>query len=187
MLRIFLLLLSLLGVRLLPAQIPGKSLPVRPPAIVASVTHGALVSNAILQRQARRVLALPTRLHKRVKVRELELTLQNIVIDSAFLWFRFRLLNRSHIAFHPAFCRFLVRDRQRSKRMAMQSIELMPYRRPLLGVIGYRRPYDLVVPYLPFTLGPSQRLLIQIGEAKGSRLLLLSVSGKTILHATFLP
>jgi len=139
-----------------------------------------------LHQEVVRVLAAPARGHLRTKADGIQLRLRNVVVDSSLLWFHLQLYNSSHIVFRPAYCRFVARDRPKAKRVAHQSVELVPYRRPLLGTVRYHHRYDLLVPFWPFALPGKTRLLIQVGEASSGRVLTLVIPAKTILRAIYL-
>jgi Domain of unknown function (DUF4138) len=178
MLRSFLFLFVVLLIYLrLPAQVVGK----------AGLGEQVLLSPFALKQSAKRVLALPDRYHDRTQDREIQLTLKQVAIDSVLLWIHCTLYNRSHIKFHPAYVRIFVRNLHRSKRTAAQSVEITPYRRPLLGIVGYRHSYELLIPFVPFTVGNREQLQLQIGEASGGRQLQLPISGRKLLAATYLP
>jgi hypothetical protein len=149
----------------------------------------ALVPSSVsdLRKKAARVLALPAHFHASAGANEMQLQLRNVVIDSNLLWFHLQLHNRSHIAFYPAYCRFMTKDRSNSKRKAVQSVEITPYRQPILGVVRYHHRYDLLVPFIPFALVKRQQLIIEIGETRSRRLLSLRIPAKDILHASYLP
>jgi hypothetical protein len=140
-----------------------------------------------LRKHAAHVLALPARLHVCTEANEMQLRLRNVVVDSNLMWFHLQLLNRSPIAFYPAYCRFIARDRSNSKRKAVQSVEITPFRQPILGVVRYRHRYELLVPFIPFVLVKPQQLFIEIGETRSRRLLSLKVPTRAILHASYLP
>ena len=173
---IFLLLFAPLLCCSVSAQSPGK-VPAR----------GGQLSAIDLRQAVVRVRSAPAHGHARVKQSDLQLRLCNVLIDSTFLWFHLQLDNRSRIAFRPAYCRFTVRDRRGARRRAVQSVELTPYRRPILGTVRYHHPYDLVIPFLPFALVPTQQLVIAVGESQSGRVLQLVLSSRTILHAACLP
>jgi hypothetical protein len=161
---------------------------------VAPLVHSATAQStpvppsiSDLRKQAACVLALPAHFHASAEANELQVRLRNVVIDSTLLWLHLQLYNRSHIAFHPAYCRFIARDRSSSKRKAVQSVEIMPFRRPMLGVVWYHHRYDLLVPFIPFALVKPQQLVIEIGEIKSRRVLSLMIAAKDILHASYLP
>ncbi len=159
------------------------------PLVHSGTAQSSLVLPSIsdLRKQAGRVLALPAHFHASAAANELQVRLRNVVIDSNLLWFHLQLHNRSHIAFYPAYCRFVARDRSSSKRKAVQSVEIAPFRQPILGIVRYHRSYDLLVPFIPFALIKPQQLVIEIGETRSRRLLSLIVPAKDILHASYLP
>jgi Domain of unknown function (DUF4138) len=178
MLRSLLLLFAVLLLFLqLPAQVFRK----------ASPSEKLLLSPAALQQSVNRVLALPAHFHASARASEMQLQLRNVVIDSNLLWFHLQLRNCSHIAFYPTYCRFMAKDRSKSKRKAIQSVEIMPFRQPILGVVRYHHRYDLLVPFIPFALVKPQQLIIEIGETRSRRLLSLRVPARDILHASYLP
>jgi hypothetical protein len=156
--------------------------------VYSGAAQPALVPPSIsdLRKQAAHVLTLPAHCHAFAEANELQLRLRNVVIDSNLLWFHLQLHNRSHIAFYPAYCQFMARDRSSSKRKAVQSVEITPFRQPILGVVRYHHQYDLVIPFIPFALIKPQQLIIEMGETRSRRVLSLRVPAKDILHASYL-
>jgi hypothetical protein len=130
---------------------------------------------------------MPAQGHIHVRGNDLQMRLKNVIITPSLLWIHLQIDNRSHLNFQPAFCRFVIRSPTGAKRKAVQSLEVIPFRRPILGAVRYRHPYDLVVPFVPFALVKPQRLVIELGEARSGRLLLLRLPAKLILHASYLP
>lgn len=156
----------------------------RPRLLVPISEH---VSSITLHEQVSRILAMPAHCHDRINTGELQMRLRNVVIDSSLLWLHLQIFNRSRINFQPAFCRVMIRSPNGTKRKAVQSLEMIPFRRPMLGTVRYRHTYDLVIPFVPFALIRPQRLVIELGESRSGRLLLLRVPAKRILHASSLP
>jgi len=145
------------------------------------------LSSSQLRAQAAHVLILPAHCHASVAANALQMRLQNVVIDSSLLWFHLQLYNGSHIEFQPAFCRFMIRSRSGTKRKAIQSVEIVPFRRPILSAVRYHHRYDLLIPFIPFAPVELQQLVIEVGEARSGRLLILRIPAKNILHASYLP
>lgn len=113
----------------------------------------------------------------------LHLRLRNIFTDDSSLWFTLRLSTHAAIPFQPGTMRFFVRDKQRTKRTAIQEKELVPLYADALRPVSVPSPHVFSVGFKPFTIGKSQRLYVQLRERSGVRLITLPIRYKALLKA----
>ncbi len=114
----------------------------------------------------------------------MRLQLQGIYIKDDVIFCRLGLKNRSNINYHIDQLRFFIRDQKKSKRTAIQEIEI----NPLLvntdtSVIDGRSKHVLVFALPKFTIPDKKYLAIQMMEKSGGRHLELKVRNRTIVNA----
>jgi len=122
-------------------------------------------------------------LHKRVTTEQMQLRLSGIYVYRQILWFNLQVKNHSMIDFIPSSIRFFVRDKKRGKRTAMQEIEITPLFSPAKDTITEEHVFSSVLAFKAFALAKTQRLIIQVREENGGRLLELKVSHQKLLKA----
>jgi len=112
------------------------------------------------------------------------LALSGIWIHEDVLFFRFRLRNKSAIAYDVAQINFYIRDQRQTKRTAAQDLGLVP-----LSINGEHervsgKGTDNFVVALPkFTIPNKKMLFIVFKEDRGGRLLLLKIKNKRLIRA----
>lgn len=116
----------------------------------------------------------------------IHLTLKSIYLDNKTMWFTLTAVNHSLIDFKPEYIRFFLRERKRSKRTAVQEIEIQPLFSNAIENIEGLKTQKLVFGFNPFTIPSSKRLIIQLGEENSGRSLVLSVPQKVIIDARLL-
>jgi conjugative transposon TraN protein len=142
------------------------------------------LNEAALEATAKKVLQLPAHFFIPAKTGQLKCNLANLLVDTSSMWFSVRLYNSSQINFKPDYLHFSLRDRHQSKRTALQETTLKPIYQSCPPVVSYKTPTWFVFAFKPFTIPPSQRLIIQIGEQSGGRILTLRIKHKALLKAT---
>ena len=72
---------------------------------------------------------------------KMHLALKSIYLRGDAMWFNLHLKNKSLIGYTPYSTRFIIRDKKRSKRSAIQEIELQPDLAASLNPFFVRCPY----------------------------------------------
>ncbi|HVM87890.1 MAG TPA: conjugative transposon protein TraN [Puia sp.] len=136
-----------------------------------------------MENDADTVLGKPSFLDRHKTSMLMELALKSIYIKDSLLWFHFRISNRSLIPFEPDYIHFFIRDRAKAKRTAMQQAELMPAHISKLSAIAGKQVEEFVCGFRLFTIARNKKLLVDINESAGGRLLTLAIENKTLLKA----
>jgi Domain of unknown function (DUF4138) len=122
-------------------------------------------------------------LHISTSDEDMKLSLRSIYIQDRVLWFGFQLKNNSLIDFEPGYVKFFLQDKKKAKRTATQENELIPLNRVLVESIpGYDRR-EFVFAFKQFTIPKDKRLICQVSEQGGGRLLVLRIKHQTLLKA----
>jgi hypothetical protein len=124
---------------------------------------------------------------RRVQQQQLQLSLQGIFISEKNVWFRLALKNLAPVDFQPAYVRFFVRDRKRTKRTVLRETEIYPVYNPAYCLTRGKQESVWVFAFPHFTVPRQQRLVIQMGDESGGRVIQLSVNNKALLRARRLP
>lgn len=122
-------------------------------------------------------------LRKRTKAHQMRATLGGIYLLDSMLVFHIRLKNSSQFTYDPEKIRFIIKSRTRTKRTAVQEIEVKPLLEPGLSPIKGVSSLPIVIGFRPFTFTENQRLYIEIEELNGGRTIRLPVKLKTLLKA----
>jgi conjugative transposon TraN protein len=115
----------------------------------------------------------------------MQLEVHPIGIQEEVLYFPLSLSNHSSLSYRVQSLRFFVRDPKRSKRTAVQEVELEPLyiQNKLQQVKGNHRE-KMVVALPQLTLPDGKKLYIEVMEQGGGRHLLLKVSNRHLLRAS---
>lgn len=119
---------------------------------------------------------------------KMKLALDGIYSVGNVMFFRVRIVNRSHINYDVDYLRFFVRDKKKSKRTSSQEILLTP-----LFIDGDDKhviansSHTIIYSIRKFTIPDAKKLYIEIMENAGGRHLKLSIRNKTIVGARPLP
>jgi conjugative transposon TraN protein len=140
-----------------------------------------------MQLQGQQVLNARPFLNKTTGEGQATISLDGIYVASSVLWFSLRLNNSSSIDYKPEYVRFLIRDRKKSKRTAVQESELYPMYSSIDSSISSNAPGKIVLAFHPFTISTQKKLFIQISEQGGGRTLILPIKAKILLKARPLP
>jgi len=136
-----------------------------------------------LERDADSIRAMPFFLSRTEHFMQMELALKSIYIKDSLLWFCFSISNHSLIPFAPNYLRFFIQDRSKARRTAIQQIELTPTHTSDLMTLGGMWHEEFVCAFQLFTLSPTKKLVIQVNELTGGRLLELDIKDRTLLKA----
>jgi hypothetical protein len=111
-----------------------------------------------------------------------------IYIKENVLYYQLELENKSSIDYDIDFLRFYIRDKKRSKRTALQEVELVP-----LHIAGNTRHVQandkriIVLAFEKFTIADAKYLAIEVGEKSGGRHLFINLNNSKIIRAIALP
>ncbi len=114
---------------------------------------------------------------------QMKLSLRSIYTDRQLLWLHFDIKNNSLIDFTPAYIKFFLQDRRRAKRTAEQQDELVPVFHLTMPVVTGETKKEMAFAFNQFTLSKDKRLVCEISEQNGGRLLLLHINSRTLLKA----
>lgn len=153
----------------------------------AMVLKDGVTNEAALERASWRVAGMPSfmRVHKEKEA--LRFTLQGVYLSEEQLWLRLQLDNHSQVDFKPQYIRFFLRDKKRAKRTALRETELMPVFQRAPGVTVGLTSSLYIIGFTPFTVPKHQRLIIQLSDASGGRVLQLSLKNNCFLKARKMP
>ena len=138
----------------------------------------------ILQRDARTVLGQKHFYHQRVNSNGIKLFLRGIYIKDDLLWFSLEMENSSFLDYNTNYLHCFIQDQTNTARNALQEIEL-PVEYPLCLPASTRgkKRHSFVLAFLPFTFSGDKKMIIQISEKNGGRMLQLGISHKSVLKA----
>jgi conjugative transposon TraN protein len=122
-------------------------------------------------------------MRKSAKNQKMRATLRGLYVKDSLLWLVCRLSNRSHVPFQPAYVRLFIVDRKRGKRTAIQQVPLTPVYIAPVGVVAGSGTQTLAVAYSIFTVAKEKKLVLEIAEENGGRLLTIPLSHKIVLRA----
>jgi len=115
----------------------------------------------------------------------MEVRLRSVCIRDSCLWFGLEWVNHSPIDYSSAYLRWTIRDRRVFRRTALQEQGLEPCVMTTLPVIGGDSVAHSFAGFRPFALPMDQQLVLEIGEKGGGRMLVLTISSKTIFKAQY--
>ncbi|MBO9684445.1 MAG: conjugative transposon protein TraN, partial [Flavisolibacter sp.] len=125
-----------------------------------------------MQLQRQQVLNARPFLSKSTGEGQAAISLDGIYVTNSVLWFALRLNNSSFIEYKPEYVRFLIRDRKKSKRTAVQETELHSIYSSIDSAISNNTRGKIVLAFRPFTISREKNLIIQISEQGGGRTLI---------------
>jgi conjugative transposon TraN protein len=147
------------------------------PVICDSVNDAQLDSDAV------DILKQRDFLHRKKSEQEIKCTLRGIYIRDHLMWFKLEITNNSAVDYRAEYIRFSIKDKHAGKRTAVQETGLSPvWRSPDLPIAGQNKQM-LVFAFPVFTLDRHKKLLIQISEKNGGRILTLEIPAKTLLKS----
>jgi len=147
------------------------------------ILSGLPVDGTTLDRDASLLSARRGFLHKSMHSVGMRLQLRGIYLRDSLLWLGLRLCNRTAIGFSPAYLRVLVVDQKRVKRLASQEVTVAPVYMPPLVAIPGNDCRLLCIGLTPFALGSGKKLVVEMADENGDRVLALAVKGKVVLRA----
>jgi len=140
-------------------------------------------NEATLESEAKQISKQCHFMHIATRNEQMKLLLNGIYIDKGALWFSMQLSNHSLIDYHPDYFKFFTQDKHKVKRTAEQRTELDPIYQIAIPVIPGKSKKKMVFAFNQFTLPRGKRLVCQVSEKNGGRLLMLHISHRALLHA----
>jgi len=122
-------------------------------------------------------------LHKSSQSGELKIVLRSIYLNNHIMSFQFDLKNFSTIEFEPATIKFFVRDAKRSKRTAIQELNLIPLHAIYCPVVKQNQMQRFTARFKQFNIPKHKRLVCEVSDENAERVLTLRIKPKTILKA----
>jgi conjugative transposon TraN protein len=122
------------------------------------------------------------------KENQMRMVLRGIYIQDKTMYYHLQVDNKSNIPYDIDLLQFLIRDKQKVKRMASQEVREVPlfvYGNPTV-VPGWAG-IDLVYALPKFTIPDAKDLVIQLIENHGGRHLELHVKNRSIIRANTVP
>ena len=145
---------------------------------------GEKLNDLILDRNASIILKQKYFLHRQIFSDGMKLTIHGIYIKDNALWFLFGAENYSFLDYHPEYLRCFIADTKKATRSAIQETELpLLYPATLLQTVPGKKKKQFVLAFSPFTFSKDKKMIVQISEKNGGRMLLLTVLHKAILKA----
>lgn len=144
---------------------------------VNSKATTAMYANAILDNQ---------RTVKHIKEKKWQSTaaIAGIYVKNEVLFYQVSIENKSAIDYTIDFIRFFIRDKKKSKRTAVQEIELKPiYTVGNLNKVAAGSTAKLVFALDKFTIPDAKKLLLQINEKNGGRHFSIMIKNKELMKA----
>jgi len=111
------------------------------------------------------------------------LRLKGIYLHDSLLWLALALRNRVGIGFTPSFVRVYVEDRKEISRTASQQVPIKPIFPAQPAPLPGRGTEGFAMGMTPFVPGKGKRLVVELSDADGGRVLALKVKAKTVLKA----
>ncbi len=118
----------------------------------------------------------------------IKIQLDGLYITDEVMYYRFNLQNQSNINYGVEQLRFFIRDQKKSKRNAVQELEVKPlYIHGDTTVIKGQSEHVFVFAVSKFTIPDKKYLAIQLMEKNGGRNLQLKIGNRKIVQAQPIP
>jgi conjugative transposon TraN protein len=122
-------------------------------------------------------------LHKGTGSERMRLVLRSIYIKNGLLWFTLQSKNRSLLDYQVRFVHLSIQDTKRAKRTAIQEKALQQEYAGPEKIVPGNGAQLLVYAFNPFSVPKHKKLVIQMSDPGGGRVLTLPVGYKTVLKA----
>jgi conjugative transposon TraN protein len=152
----------------------------------AALTISDSVNDAILDSDAVDILKEESFMHRRTSSQQMKVVLRGIFISDHLMWFKMEIKNHSEINYLPEYVRFSVQNKHTGKRTAFQENEKIPVWQTLNDPITGQESKTIVYAFQAFTMDKHKKLLINISEKNGGRILTLKISSTLLLKSKFL-
>ncbi|SHL10298.1 Bacteroides conjugative transposon TraN protein [Chitinophaga jiangningensis] len=122
-------------------------------------------------------------LRKRTSEQKVSLSLGSINMRENVMFFKLTVRNSSQISYTPDYIKFIVKDRKKAKKTAIQEKVLNPLFSTKHPTIDGDSSGSVVIVFPAFTIPRNQNLFIQVGELNGGRTLILKLRHRYLLRA----
>lgn len=143
--------------------------------IIDTANDARLDSDAVIIRNAKPVV------YRKTSSQQMKLILKGIYIKDHLMWFRLEIRNHSEVEYQPEYVRFFANERHTGKRTAAQENEQTPVWQSANDPISGKENKTILYAFPAFTLEKHKKLVIQISENNGGRILNLDIPAKTLL------
>jgi len=141
-------------------------------------------NDLIVERDASVILKQKHFLHRQTFSDGMKLTIHGIYIKDNALWFVFEAENYSYLDYHAEFLRCFIEDKKKAPRSAIQETELpLLFPASLLQTVPGKKKKQFVLAFSPFTFSKDKKMIVQMSEKNGRRMLMVTVSHKSILRS----
>ncbi len=159
--------------------------------VTGAAEHTVLLSGlpadeSVLSADADTVASASSFLRLATGSEKMRLVLQSIYIKDRLMWLRVKVKNHSLLAYPVEYVHFSIQDKKRAKRTAIQERILRPVYSSPENLIPGKDMRLLVFGFRPFTIPKHKKLVLQLSEPGGGRLLTLPVGYKTVLKTRVL-
>lgn len=144
---------------------------------------GETTNTHTLENEAFRVMGMPRFMGVKQIGQSLRLQLQGVFLSDNNLWLKLKMDNRSQVDFQPAYIQFFLRDKKRSKRTALNETEITPLYLPDDKMVRGNSSGTWPVGFTAFTVPRHQRLLVQVADQSGGRMIVLPIKSPRFLKA----
>lgn len=146
---------------------------------------GGFINEAKMQADAEMIMGKKRTVHGITdKKYRIKLGLNGLFIRGNLMYFKIKLENHSHMNYDIDQLRFFIRDQKKSKRTAIQELEIDPlYVHPDITTVTGQTECFLVFALPKFTIPDKKNLIIQAMEKNGGRHLELKVGNRIIVQS----
>lgn len=162
--------------RVLSFMVVGQS--VLPAPIELS---GLPVSESVLAADAGELSGKRAFMRGSAQNEKMGLRLRGIYCKDSLLWLVLTVGNHSLIPYHPEYLRLSIVDRVRAKRTAVQQVPIEPVYDRLPSSVEGAATFAVGIPLL--TIAKEKRLVLELAEKGGGRVLELPITSKQLLKA----
>ncbi len=145
---------------------------------ITAVSYSAITKQILQQKSS---------IHKIAVAENMWLGLRNLFIKDNMLWLHMTISNHSLIPFTPSFLRVFIEDRKEVRNTAIQQSEIVPLIGMPLQTVAAHSEQSYVFVCYPFSIPATKHLMIQAGEAEGSRQLTLELTHRIMKKIRSLP
>jgi conjugative transposon TraN protein len=142
---------------------------------------GLPVNESVLAADAVELSGRKAFLHGSARNEKMGLRLRGIYCKDSLLWLVLGLSNQSLISYRPEYLRLSIVDRTRAKRTAIQRVPVEPIYEKLPSSVEGRTVFAVGIPLL--TIASEKKLVLELAEKGGGRVLELPVNSKQLLKA----
>ncbi|HSZ85686.1 MAG TPA: conjugative transposon protein TraN [Puia sp.] len=136
------------------------------------------------ENDTQKILSQKHFLHRRVHAEKMKINLTGIYLFHQMMWFCFEIKNNSLLDYHSDDMRFFLQDRKKAARSAIQETEIpVIYPEAFLPTVPGKKNKQFALAFAPFTFSKDKKMIMEMSEKNGGRLLSLSLTHKIILRA----